>query len=138
MQLLFVEDDSLIREVVTDGLLEHGFEVVEAATAEDAMRRLGAGFFPPLVITDIDLGAGRSGLDLADWLHERWPDLAVVFVTGRLERLRGRPLDPREACLAKPFRLGSLVEIVNRFVSASAVTAAVSTMGDSIAEATHP
>ncbi len=116
MQLLFVEDDALIRDVVADCLQDHGFDVVEAATAEDAMQRMTGGLGPPLVITDIDLGAGCSGIELADWLHEGWPDLGVIFVTGRLERLRGRSPDPREACLAKPFRLSQLVDLVHRFV----------------------
>ncbi len=120
MQLLLVEDEALIREVVTDCLQDHGFGVVEAATAEEAMQRMMGGLGPPLVITDIDLGAGRSGIELADWLHQGWPELGVIFVTGRSDRLQGRLPDPREACLAKPFRLSQLVELVHRFVPPSA------------------
>lgn len=120
MQLLFVEDEALIREIVADCLHDHGFGVVQAATAEDAMQRMMGGLGPPLVITDIDLGAGRSGIELADWVHQGWPELAVIFVTGRTDRLRGRLPDPREACLAKPFRLTHLVELVHRFMPLSA------------------
>ncbi len=116
MQLLFVEDDAVIRGVITDCLQDHGFDVVESATAEDAMQRMTGGLGPPLVITDIDLGAGRSGIELADWVHEGWPELGVIFVTGRPDRLRNRAPDPREASLAKPFRLSELVELVHRFV----------------------
>ncbi len=136
MQLLFVEDDVLIREVLTDCLQDHGYDVVEAATAEDAMQRMMGGFDPLLVITDIDLGAGRSGIELADWLHEGWPELGVIFVTGRLDRLRGRSPDLREASLAKPFRLSQLVELVHRFVSPSATTSRMSADGDTQAALT--
>lgn len=116
MQLMFVEDDALIREVVVDCLHDHGYDVVEAATAEEAMQHLIGSSAPQLVVTDIDLGAGRSGLEFADWLHERWPELNVIFASGRLDRLDGRAPDPRETCLAKPFRLSLLVQHVRRFV----------------------
>jgi len=129
-QLLFVEDDAVIREVVADCLQDHGFGVVEAATAEDAMQHMAGGLGPPVVITDIDLGAGRSGIELADWVHEGWPELGVIFVTGRVDRLRGRSPDPREVCLAKPFRLSQLVELVRRFVSPPAAASRPSQDGE--------
>lgn len=112
MQLIFVEDDAIIRDVAVEHLQEHGYDVVEAATAEDAMQRMAGAPAPHLVVTDIDLGEGRSGLDLADWLHARWPDLNVIFASGRLDRLKGRAPDPREMSLAKPFRLRNLIELV--------------------------
>lgn len=112
MQLIFVEDDAIIRDVAVEYLQEHGYDVVEAATAEDAMQRMAGAPAPHLVVTDIDLGKGRSGLDLADWLHARWPDLNVIFASGRLDRLKDRAPDPRETSLAKPFRLRSLIELV--------------------------
>jgi DNA-binding NtrC family response regulator len=119
MQLVFVEDDVVIRDAVVEYLREHGFEVIEAATAEDAMHRLHDAPMPSLVVTDIDLGTGCSGVDLADWLHARWPDLNVVFATGRLDQLEGRALDPRETCLGKPFRLSALTKIVRRLASSA-------------------
>ena len=119
MQLIFVEDDAVIRALAVEYLQEHGYEVVEAATAEDAMRRLTGVGAPMLVVTDIDLGAGRSGLEFADWLHERWPKLKVIFASGRLDRVEGRASDPRETCLAKPFRLRKLIELVRNFAPPS-------------------
>jgi len=119
MQLIFVEDDVAIRHVVVEYLREHGFEVVEAATAEDAMHRLHDAPMPSLVVTDIDLGTGCSGLELADWLHARWPELNVVFASGRLEQLEGRALDRRETCLGKPFRLSALAKIVRHLASSA-------------------
>ncbi len=116
MQLIFVEDDAVIRDVAVEYLQEHGYTVIEAATAEDAMQCLAGGPVPLLAVTDIDLGEGRSGLEFADWLHERWPELNVIFASGRLDRLKGRAPDSRETCLAKPFRLTKLVELVRSVV----------------------
>ncbi len=116
MTLILVEDNAVVRDMVVEYLQDRGYEVFGAATAEDAMRRLAGTPAPSLAVTDIDLGAGRSGLEFADWLHERWPELNVIFASGRLDRLDGRAPDPRETCLAKPFRLGTLVERVRGFV----------------------
>lgn len=112
MRLVFVEDDAVIRALVVEFLQEQGYEVVDAATAEDAMRRMAGAPVPHVVVTDIDLGAGRSGLEFADWLHERWPELNVIFASGRLDRLKDRARHPRETCLAKPFQLRKLIELV--------------------------
>jgi CheY-like chemotaxis protein len=55
VQLLVVEDDDLVREVVTSGLADFSFQVGEAASAEEAVRLLCCGVCPPVVVTDIDL-----------------------------------------------------------------------------------
>lgn len=120
MQLVVVEDDADLRDIVVERLREHGYDVLAAATVEDAMQCLAGGPVPSLVVTDVDLGAGRSGVELADWLHERWPELPVIFASGRLEWLAGRAHDPRETHLAKPFSTRSLTELVRRFVPPSA------------------
>ena len=114
LPLIFVADDAVIRDLIMDCLQEHGYGVVGAATAEDAMRRLASGPAPSLAVTDIDLGAGRSGLKFADWLHERWPKLNVIFASGRLDRLNSHAFDQRESCLGKPFILAKLVELAGR------------------------
>ena len=119
MQLIFVEDDDIIRVLVVEYLKEHGYDVAEAATAEDAMQFLVVNQAPQIVVTDIDLGAGQSGLELADWLHARWPNLSVIFASGQLDRLQGRTPDSRETYLAKPFRLGKLMELVHNIASPS-------------------
>lgn len=112
--LIFVEDVAVIRDLIMDCLQEHEYEAVGAATAEDAMQRLASGPAPSLAVTDIDLGAGRSGLEFADWPHERWPELNVIFANGRPDWLNGRAFDPRESCLSSPFSLSKLVELVDR------------------------
>ena len=88
--LLLVEDDALVRLTVAMMLEDHGFGVVEAATGEEALRLMEQGLDAPVMVTDVDLGAGVSGLELADRLRARRPDLVIVFITGRVASLRGR------------------------------------------------
>lgn len=113
--ILLVEDDELIRMSLVMGLADYGFEVVEAATAEAALEMMLSGLQTPVVVTDINLGPGCNGLDLADRIHAKWPDLGIIFITGRLDMLHSRVLGQHEAFLAKPFHLTALARLAERF-----------------------
>ena len=110
--LLLVEDDPLVRDTVAMMLEEEGYDVVKAADARGAMQMVRNGLDAPLIVTDVDLGPGPSGADLADELHRLRPDLSIIFITGRTTSLQGRILHDREAILPKPF--GS--ELLSRLV----------------------
>lgn len=78
-RLLVVEDDSIVREVVTRYLESNGFDVEAVASAGAAMASDGARPFDLLII-DVNLPDG-SGIDLAMRLRAR-RDTAVIFLTG--------------------------------------------------------
>lgn len=114
--LLLVEDDDEIRAVLVECLEDNGFHVVEAPDAEHAQSLLAKGLQPPLIVTDINLGPGESGLMLADLVHHDHPRTPVVFITGRLDMLRDRGLKPMEYIVPKPFPLSALMNVVRRFM----------------------
>jgi len=64
--LLLVEDDELVRLTVAMTLEDLGFTVLEATTGEAALQQLKTGLDTDILVTDIDLGPGISGLQLAD------------------------------------------------------------------------
>jgi DNA-binding response OmpR family regulator len=110
--LLLVEDDVLVRMTVAMMLEDDGFKVVEASTAAEAQRLMQGGLNAAVMVTDVDLGAGPSGMELADELRTQRPDLAIIFITGRLASMAGRRLNLREAVLPKPFDGGALSRLV--------------------------
>ena len=115
MDVLVVEDEDLLRELVVDVLSDAGLDVVAAGTAEAALDATSRSGMPRAVVTDINLGAGMSGLALADAIRALSPGVGVIFITGRPDNLDGRPPSPRERRLLKPFSLASLVLAVNRW-----------------------
>ncbi len=115
--LLLVEDDTLVRMTVALMLEDDGFGVVEAATAEEALQLMRGGLNAPAMVTDVDLGAGCNGMELADQLRALSPDMAIVFITGRVASLAGRALGPREAVLPKPFEGAELARLVRSMVA---------------------
>ena len=114
--LLLVEDDALVRMTVALMLEDDGFGVVEASTAEEALGLMRGGLQAPVMVTDVDLGAGWNGMELADQLRAVSPEMVIVFITGRVASLAGRALGPREAVLPKPFEGAELARLVRSMV----------------------
>ena len=112
--LLLVEDDPLVRDTVALMLEEDGFEVVEADNAQAALLLIRDGLQARMIVTDVDLGPGPSGADLADELHRIRPELRIIFITGRGTCLWDRESDEREAVLPKPFPMDALSGLIRR------------------------
>ena len=77
--LLLVEDDELVRTVTADLLIEMGYDVREAETAEAALAVLDDAV--EVLVTDIGL-PDADGRDLARQARGRVPGIAVVIATG--------------------------------------------------------
>jgi len=109
ISVLLVEDEALIAMMVSDALSELGFEVHEAASADEALRYLGGGGAVDVLFTDINLAGGMSGAELAQRARALKPGLPVVYASGRYggDDLPGRvpdsvfvqkPYDPAAVC----------------------------------------
>ena len=114
--LLLVEDDTLVRMTVAMMLEDDGYGVVEAGSATEAWHLVDEGLQVDAVVTDVDLGQGPTGVQMADGLRNSLPDVAVVFITGRPASMLGRVLGPREALLAKPFQSSDLARKLHELV----------------------
>ena len=103
---LVVDDEAGVRMCTADVLLDMGYEVVEADSAEDALRELERGLVPSLLITD-HLMPGMSGAELVKIVRATRPTLQVAIVSGYSE-VDGIPADI--PLLTKPFRNAELAE----------------------------
>jgi PAS domain S-box-containing protein len=107
--ILVVEDDDDVRIYSTESLRELKFNVLEASTAEAALRLLERHPEISLLFTDVGL-PGANGRELVDTARRRTPDLKVLFTTGYARDAivhRGR-LDPGVELLTKPFTRAQL------------------------------
>jgi DNA-binding response OmpR family regulator len=119
-QVLLVEDDESLRRILARHLRAHGYDVDEAASAEEAVTILAEGVRPAVVLLDINL-PGDNGWDLL-----RGPSLPAagsppVVVASALT------ISPRRLAefgvagyLPKPFPLETLTATVERLVGARA------------------
>jgi CheY-like chemotaxis protein len=114
LNILYVEDDELVRLSTTELLRTFGLQIVEAASDVEAMRVLRERPFDVL-LTDVGL-AGKSGVDLAIEACRDHPHLQVIFLTGydlvltpeQRERL------PNAIPLRKPYDPIALVDLLRR------------------------
>ncbi|MBA4000253.1 PAS domain S-box protein [Brevundimonas sp.] len=80
-RVLLVEDDPAVSAVAMDLLMSFGLEVVSVENADQALTALEASAFD-LMLTDIVMPGGMSGIDLARASAERWPDMHIVLTSG--------------------------------------------------------
>lgn len=97
---LVVDDEEMVRLITSDMLLELGYDVIEATSADEALRVIENSARVDLVVTD-HLMQGMSGTDLARKLRENRPGLKVLIVSGYADVDDIASDLPR---LAKPFR----------------------------------
>ena len=102
--VLLVDDEDLVRNSIGYMLAELGYEVVEAASAEDALRRIGDGLSFDLLVTD-HLMPDMTGTELVQKLRADRADLPALVISGYAEADGIAPDLPR---LVKPFRQADL------------------------------
>jgi CheY-like chemotaxis protein len=116
---LLVEDDAEVRTVMRRFLEGLHCVVTEASSGEQALLMLDPQQRFDLLLTDIALGAGIRGTELAARAQERFPKLAIVLMSGYSAELldadRGSP--PAWELLHKPCTREELKEAVARVVS---------------------
>jgi two-component system cell cycle sensor histidine kinase/response regulator CckA len=119
-QVLLVEDEDLIRNLAQQILVDRGYRVAVAANASEALDlvgRLERGI--DLLLTDIVM-PGLSGLDLAQRLRRRQPDLRVLFMSGYSDSplLRAGLAREGSGFLQKPFSADALERRVRELLDA--------------------
>jgi CheY-like chemotaxis protein len=100
--VLVVEDEFLLRMDVVDIIAEAGFEVVEAANADQAIDILEARRDITVVFTDIQMPGSMDGLKLARAVRGRWPPIKIVATSGHVG-VRETDLPEGGRFLAKPY-----------------------------------
>jgi DNA-directed RNA polymerase specialized sigma24 family protein/CheY-like chemotaxis protein len=100
--VLIVEDEAIIAEDLEDLVLELGHRVVGIATTRDDAIDIAREKKPGLVLTDIQLADGSSGLDAVLEIL-RGMNIPVIFITGYPERLLTGERPEPTYLIAKPF-----------------------------------
>lgn len=108
-----VDDDPDVRRLVATALDGAGYDVIEAADGEEALR-LVEDHPPRLLLLDIGM-PNLDGPALVHELRSRLRELPVVVMTGRPHPEREADRCNAVASLAKPFDVERLVGLVRRF-----------------------
>lgn len=83
--VLIVEDEMLLRMRAVDMVEDAGFTSIEAVDADQAVAILESRSDIALLFTDIQMPGSMDGLRLAHAVHERWPPIKIILVSGQLK-----------------------------------------------------
>jgi CheY-like chemotaxis protein len=108
MKVLVVEDEELLRAVAVQALEDAGFQVIEAASGEEAMSKCQETLIA--LFTDIRLPGKFDGWDIAEHCRNADPKLPVVYATA-YSNAKPRPV-PGSRYFSKPYRLESVVQAI--------------------------
>ena len=131
--ILLVEDDLSIRTLAAEVLREHGYAVLEAATANEAIKSCEACPALSLLLTDVVM-PGMNGHELADLLLTGRPGLKVLYMSGYTEKgiVHKGMVDPGLNFLQKPFRPEELLLKVGEVISKQSGPAKVLIVDDDV------
>jgi CheY-like chemotaxis protein len=111
--VLVIEDEPMIAVDIAGIVAEMGHSVVGTAATRDEAVKMAAARHPDIILADIKLGDGSSGIDAVDQILEL-SDVPVVFVTAYPERLlTGERREPTYL-VTKPFEADSLKVAINQ------------------------
>jgi two-component sensor histidine kinase/CheY-like chemotaxis protein len=94
--VLVVEDEMVLRMRAVDIVEDAGFCPVEAVNADEALSILESRSDISLLFTDIQMPGSMDGLKLAHAVHDRWPAIKIILVSGQVKPMDSeKPADSR-------------------------------------------
>jgi DNA-binding NtrC family response regulator len=118
--VFLVEDETFIQELVEHALQDGGFAVAKANSGDEAIAVLeadGAKFHA--LVSDIKLGSGPTGWDVAKRARELNEHLPVVYMTGGNGHEWASQGVPNSILIGKPFAPAQIVTAVSQLLNAS-------------------
>lgn len=114
--VLVVEDSTIIRMGAVDLVLDAGYDVLEAADADEAIRILESRSDIDLVFTDIHMPGAMDGIRLAQYVRNRWPPVKLIVASGKAIREESS-LPEGSRFFPKPYSDHAIAEAMARMLS---------------------
>jgi signal transduction histidine kinase/ActR/RegA family two-component response regulator len=131
LRVLIVEDEPKLATMASLLLARDHHHISVVNSAEQALEHLGSQLVD-VVLSDLGLGEGMNGWELADHVRRRWPGTRMLLATGW-----GAAIDPEEArsrgidvVLAKPYRAAELRTAVTSALAAGRTPESVPSTSD--------
>jgi len=110
--VLIVEDELLVRMIVSDVLRDAGYSVIEAASGDEAAEILSSGVPVDLVFSDVRMPGALDGIALLGFVRSILPNVPVVITSGHLQAGLAMT-DGATRFLAKPYRVEQVLRLVD-------------------------
>lgn len=110
---LIVEDDDVLRELLSEVIHDMGWVVYTAGTADAGLLAFNDHHELNLIITDVTTPGTLNGWDLATAVYAARPDLPVIVTSGYCRQF-DRMLPPSACFLKKPWSLNVLCSMIEQ------------------------
>ena len=121
-RVLFVEDDRISSFDSCEFLRDYSFDVAEASSATEAFAVIDQHAPLTALVTDINLGGGADGFEVARHAREAYPRLPVVFVSGSAgDRHQSEGVEGSKF-IGKPFHPHQIIMALNQAIASEAAS----------------
>ena len=118
--VLVVEDEMVLRMRAVDIVEDAGFNAVEAVNADEALSILESRSDISLLFSDIQMPGTMDGLKLAHAVHDRWPSIKIILVSGQVKPSEDdKPADSR--FFGKPIEVEQMIAELKDMVGRGAL-----------------
>src|SRR5436309_12323402 len=118
--VLVVEDEMVLRMRAVDIVEDAGFTAVQAVNADEALAILESRADISLLFSDIQMPGSMDGLKLAHAVHDRWPSIKIILVSGQVKVSdEDKPADSR--FFGKPLEVKHMIAQLQEMVGAGAL-----------------
>lgn len=111
--VLLVDDELPILTLVGDALEDEGYAVSRARSGVEAIAKLKLGESFDLIVSDVSMPDGISGVDLAHAARALNPQAKIILVSGH-PKAQLEAFPPDVAYLPKPYRLAQLLGAIEQ------------------------
>lgn len=113
---LVIDDEPFAWLFAVQVLLDDGFTILEAGSAEEGLALLDRNDDISVVVTDISMPGLMNGLDLAHVLREQQPDIAIILTSGHAQPV-GSDAPLCTPFVAKPYSASMLLAAIQNTIS---------------------
>ncbi len=114
--VLVVEDSIIIRMGAIDLVVNAGYEALEAADADEAIRILESRDDIDLVFTDVQMPGTMDGIKLSHYIRDRWPPVKLIVASGN-EIIDESSLPYGSRFFSKPYNDHTIADAMTRLLS---------------------
>jgi two-component system, response regulator PdtaR len=118
--LLIAEDEFIIRLVIAEFLREEGYEVLEAANADEALDIFRSGVPIDLLFTDVRMPGSMDGCELARRVRAEWPSTQVILTSAYSQSLLSARSISEDFVVPKPYRPQAVLTTIKAVMEAAA------------------
>lgn len=115
--LLVAEDEILFHAELEEELTNAGYAVNLVSNGSQAIKRLEENVEIKAVLTDVRMGVGPTGWDVARRARELLPHLPVIYMTGESPSDWAAYGVPNSIMLSKPFAMAQMITAVSQLIN---------------------